>query len=206
MIEYSVIKRFFDIIFAILFLIILLPIIFIFLFLVFISDQKSPIFVGERIGKNGKKFKIYKIRSMNVGSENLSPTTAKKDTRVTYIGRFIRFMKIDELLQLFNILFGDMSFVGPRPEIKEYVNLYTEEDKKSLLVKPGITDYSSIKFVSLFNKVGEKDAHEYYKKYVFKEKNKLRIKYVKEISFINDFKILLKTFFTLILRLCIQKK
>ena len=96
---------------------------------------------------------------------------------------------------------GDMSFVGPRPEIKDYVDLYDEKERISLNVRPGITDYSSIKFVSLFNKVGEKSAHDYYKKYVFKEKNRLRIKYVKDISFFTDLKILFLTFFVLIIRL-----
>ena len=170
-------------------------------FLVFINDLKNPIFKGLRVGKNGKLFNIYKIRSMYIGSENSSSTTAKNDIRVTKIGRIIRLLKVDEFPQFFNILFGSMSFVGPRPEIKEYVDLYTHEEKQSLNVKPGITDYSSIRFISLFNKVGYGDAHENYVKYFFKEKNKLRIKYVKEISFFCDLNILFKTFLALLVRL-----
>ena len=201
MIRYTTIKRIFDIIFSIICILFFLPIILLFFLLVYINDFRNPIFRGTRVGKNGKLFKIYKIRSMFVGSEYSSLTTAKNDLRITKIGRFIRFLKIDELPQFFNILFGNMSFVGPRPEIKEYVDLYTNEEKKSLRVKPGITDYSSIRFISLFNKVGYGDAHENYIKYFFKEKNKLRIKYVKDISFLCDLNILFKTFFALILRL-----
>ena len=201
MIRYTTIKRIFDIIFSIICILFFLPIILLFFLLVYINDFRNPIFRGTRVGKNGKLFKIYKIRSMHVGSEYSSLTTAKNDLRITKIGRFIRFLKIDELPQFFNILFGNMSFVGPRPEIKEYVDLYTNEEKKSLRVKPGITDYSSIRFISLFNKVGYGDAHENYIKYFFKEKNKLRIKYVKDISFLCDLNILFKTFFALILRL-----
>ena len=117
------------------------------------------------------------------------------------LGSLLRRFKIDELPQLLNILLGDMSFVGPRPEIKEYVDLYDQKERISLTVKPGITDYSSIKFISLFNEVGEKSAHDYYKKYVFKEKNRLRIKYVRDISFLTDLKILFLTFYISIIRL-----
>lgn len=201
MTNYLTLKRFFDLFFSIIFIFFLSPLILIFLFIVYLKDFKNPIFIGIRVGKEGKLFKIFKIRSMKVGSEIGSNTTAKNDSRLTTIGKFIRFIKIDELPQLFNILMGDMSFVGPRPEIKDYVDLYDEKERISLNVRPGITDYSSIKFVSLFNKVGEKSAHDYYKKYVFKEKNRLRIKYVKDISFFTDLKILFLTFFVLIIRL-----
>ena len=201
MINYLTLKRLFDIVFSIIFIFFLSPLLIVFLFLVFIKDFKNPIFMGTRVGKDGKLFKIFKIRSMKIGSEKGSSTTAKNDSRLTNIGKFIRFIKIDELPQLFNILMGEMSFVGPRPEIKEYVDLYDEEERISLSIKPGITDYSSIKFISLFNKVGEKSAHEYYKKYVFKEKNRLRVKYVKDLSFITDIKILFLTFFKSIIRL-----
>lgn len=200
MTNYLTLKRFFDLFFSIIFIFFLSPLILIFLFIVYVKDFKNPIFIGIRVGKEGKLFKIFKIRSMKVGSEIGSKTTAKNDTRLTTIGKFIRFIKIDELPQLFNILIGDMSFVGPRPEIKDYVDLYDEKELISLNVRPGITDYSSIKFVSLFNKVGEESAHDYYKKYVFKEKNRLRIKYVKDISFFTDLKILFLTFFVLIFR------
>ncbi len=201
MINYLTFKRLFDSFFSIIFIFFLSPLLLIFIFFVYIKDFKNPIFMGTRVGKNGKLFKIFKIRSMKVGSEKGSNTTAKNDPRLTNIGKFIRFAKIDELPQLFNILKGDMSFVGPRPEIKDYVDLYNDKERISLNVKPGITDYSSIKFVSLFDKVGEKSAHDYYKKYVFKEKNRLRIKYVKDISFFTDLKILFLTFFVLIFRL-----
>ena len=135
---------------------------------------------------------------MKKGSENYSATTAKNDSRLTTIGRFIRYLKIDELPQLLNVLIGDMSFVGPRPEIKEYVDLYNEDEKIALTVRPGITDYSSIKFISLFDSVGDGDADEEYKRNIFSEKNKFRIYYVKNISFKNDLKIL---FLTLVLTL-----
>ncbi len=201
MINYLTLKRLFDIVFSIIFIFFLSPLLIVFPFLVFIKDFKNPIFMGTRVGKNGKLFKIFKIRSMKIGSENGSSTTAKNDSRLTNVGKFIRFLKIDELPQLFNILIGEMSFVGPRPEIKEYVDLYDEEERISLSIRPGITDYSSIKFISLFNKVGEKSAHEYYKKYVFKDKNRLRVKYVQDLSFITDLKILFLTFFISTIRL-----
>ena len=165
-------------------------------FLVFINDLKNPIFKGLRVGKNGKLFNIYKIRSMYIGSENASSTTAKNDIRVTRIGRFIRLLKFDELPQFFNILFGSMSFVGPRPEIKKYVDLYTHEEKQSLNVKPGITDLASLKYryesELLCNK---SNPEEYYINDILPKKIKYYEEYAKSNNIFLDAIIILKTCF-----------
>ncbi len=204
MINYQKIKRFNDIIFSIILGFFLLPIILFFCLLVYLDDFKNPLCFGYRVGKNSKLFKIFKIRSMKKGSEKYSATTAKNDSRLTKIGRLIRFLKIDELPQLLNVFMGDMSFVGPRPEIKEYVDLYNENEKLALTVRPGITDYSSIKFISLFDSVGDGDADEEYKRNIFQKKNELRIYYVKNISFKNDLKILILTFLLTLKRIFIN--
>ena len=126
------------------------------------------------------------------------PSTAINDKRLTPIGFFLRNTKLDELPQLFNVLVGDMSFVGPRPQVTYYTNKYKGEEKFILSVKPGITDYASIMFSNMDKELGSINVDDYYEKYIEPKKNLLRIKYVKEISFKTDFTILFKTFFKLI--------
>lgn len=120
-------------------------------------------------------------------------TTALNDPRITKFGAFLRKTKLDETPQLFNILSGKMSFVGPRPELLKYTDNYSEDEKVILQVRPGITDYSSIEFINLDEVVGGENADEMYEKYVLKKKNELRIKYAEIVSFGTDFKLFFMT-------------
>ena len=127
--------------------VILSPIFILFCFLIFVNDFKNPFYNSERVGKNERPFKLYKFRSMKIiKSKNLVFSTSNNDQRLTKIGKFIRRYKIDELPQLINVIKGDMSLVGPRPNVFEETRMYTESEKKILSIKPGITDLSSIIF------------------------------------------------------------
>ena len=141
--------RFFDIIFSALGLIVLLPIFAAICLKIKIGSKGGCFFIQERIGKDGKPFGLYKFRTMRIGadSEGLL-TVGEHDARITHVGYFLRKTKMDELPQLLNVLKGDMSLVGPRPEVRKYVELYTEEQRKVLRVRPGITDYASIEYAN----------------------------------------------------------
>lgn len=160
-------------------------------------DSRGPVlYKGLRIGRNGKPFKIMKFRTMVVNAEKLGgPSTAGDDSRITSAGKLLRKYKLDELPQLFNVILGDMSFVGPRPEVKEYVDLYTEDEKKILELKPGITDYASIEY----NNEGEilkghSDPEKAYLELIRPGKIKLQLKYYKDRSLKTDVRILFQTF------------
>ena len=122
-------------------------------------------------------------------------TTALNDSRITKVGAILRKTKLDEIPQLLNIINGTMSFIGPRPELLRYTEQYSGEEELILQVRPGITDYSSIQFINLDEIVGGDNADEMYEKYVLEEKNKLRVKYAKTVSFVNDIKIFFLTVF-----------
>jgi lipopolysaccharide/colanic/teichoic acid biosynthesis glycosyltransferase len=191
------VKRIFDILFSLLGLIITLPV-FIVLALAIILESRGGIFYKqERIGKNFKPFMLYKFRSMYTGSDKKGLlTVGEKDNRITKVGYFIRKYKLDELAQLINVLKGDMSLVGPRPEVKKYVDLYNDEQKKVLLVKPGITDYASIEYFNE-NKLLENspDPEKTYIEEIMPHKLKLNLKYIEDQSLLTDLKIILKTIF-----------
>jgi lipopolysaccharide/colanic/teichoic acid biosynthesis glycosyltransferase len=191
------VKRIFDILFSLLGLIITLPV-FIVLALAIILESRGGIFYKqERIGKNFKPFMLYKFRSMYAGSDKKGLlTVGEKDNRITKVGYFIRKYKLDELAQLINVLKGDMSLVGPRPEVKKYVDLYNDEQKKVLLVKPGITDYASIEYFNE-NKLLENspDPEKTYIEEIMPHKLKLNLKYIEDQSLLTDLKIILKTIF-----------
>ena len=140
--------RFFDFIFSLISLIFLMPL-FIILAVLIKLDSKGPVLFKQiRVGKDGKDFTLFKFRSMFINAEQGGLiTVGERDPRITKIGYFLRKYKIDELLQLVHVLIGDMSFVGPRPEVPRYVKLYSSEQRKILTVKPGITDYASIYFI-----------------------------------------------------------
>ena len=159
-------------------------------------DSPGPVFyLGIRVGLNGKKFKIFKFRTMVENAEKIGGlSTALNDTRLTKIGRFLRKYKLDELPQLINIIIGTMSFVGPRPQVEKYTNLYNEEEKTMLSVKPGITDYASIKFINQDQILGDESVDTKYLLEIEPEKNNLRMQYAKEQSFLIDLKILFITF------------
>jgi len=158
-------------------------------------DSSGPvIYRGWRTGLHGKSFRIFKFRTMVVDAEKIGGgTTALKDPRITRIGNFLRRYKLDELPQVLNVIKGDMSIVGPRPELAQYTNLYKGEELIILSVRPGITDYSSMKFIALDEAVGAGDADRAFEETVLAKKNELRVKYVKEHTFFGDLKLILQT-------------
>ena len=197
-------KRLFDIIFSMIGLILLSPL-FLYIAAKIKSDTSGPVFYrGLRVGRNGKLFRIYKFRSMVVDAEKIGPSsTVGDDTRITEIGHFVRKFKIDELPQLINVFLGDMSFVGPRPEVQKFVDLYTEVEKKILTVRPGITDWSSLKFpnedeILNAHKDEYPDADEAYNIYIRPEKLRLQLEYVMHNSLWIDLQIIFKTIFSVI--------
>ena len=143
---YSIIKNTVDSLVSFLLLIILLPIFIILSILIKIDSDGPVFFTQKRAGKNGKLFKIYKFRTMTQNSEKKAILTSKKDKRITKIGKFLRDKSLDELPQFFNVLKGEMSFIGPRPEIPELVRYYTKEQRKVLKIKPGITGLAQIEY------------------------------------------------------------
>ncbi len=152
-----------------------------------------------RGGYKQRPFHIYKFRSMVKNADKIGGgTTALHDPRITRVGNFLRKTKLDEIPQLFNILRGNMSFIGPRPELLQYTEKYDGEEKLILEVRPGITDFSSIEFINLDEIVGQGNADEMYEKFVLKKKNQLRIKYAKEVSFTTDVTLFAKTIWRVI--------
>lgn len=190
----KVFKRIGDLFLSISIFFILLPI-FLLVSLLIVLESGFPIlYKANRGGYNGKTFKIYKFRSMVKDADKIGGgTTALNDSRITKVGNFIRKTKIDELPNLLNIIKGEMSFIGPRPELLKYTSQYTGTEKLILKVRPGITDFSSIEFINLDEIVGSINADENYEKLVLPKKNKLRLKYVGNISFITDSKIFFLT-------------
>jgi len=165
-------------------------------------NSPGPVFYrGVRIGRHGKSFKIYKFRSMVVDAEKIgAASTSNTDMRVTSVGHFIRKFKFDEFSQLINVFLGDMSLVGPRPEVQKFVDMYTDEEKIILTVRPGITDWSSIKFHNEGNIIeasGISDPDEAYAKLIRPEKLRLQMKYVKERTLWIDIKIIFSTILTI---------
>lgn len=189
-------KRIFDIVASGLGLLAFSPI-FIILAIWIKLDSKGPIFYRQvRVGRHNKDFRIFKFRSMRVGSDKGSLVTiGGRDPRITRSGYFIRKFKFDELPQLINVFIGDMSLVGPRPEVRHYVDYWTEEQMHVLDVRPGITDPASIKFRNE-NELLEKaeDPEKYYIDVVMQEKIKLYLEYVEKSSFWYDIKLIFKTF------------
>ncbi|GAB3468067.1 sugar transferase [Polaromonas eurypsychrophila] len=164
------------------------------------AGSPGPVFYrGERAGKNGRVFRILKFRSMVVDAERKGGfSTAIDDPRLTGTGRFIRKYKLDELPQFFNVLVGDMSLVGPRPQVLFYTNKYTGEERSILSVKPGITDLASLYFADMDSVLGSGDVDARYLAEVEPVKNKLRLRYIREQSYLLDMRILVETAFKLI--------
>ena len=191
-----VFKRVFDLVFALLFFVILLPIYLIIGIAVALEDGFPVFYRPQRGGYKGKPFRIFKFRSMVKNADKIGGgTTALNDPRITKVGNLLRKTKLDEIPQLFNIIVGTMSFIGPRPELLQYTNQYTGEEKLIEQVRPGITDFSSIEFINLDEIVGEGNADEMYEKYVLKRKNELRIRYAREVSVKTDLMLFFKTVF-----------
>jgi lipopolysaccharide/colanic/teichoic acid biosynthesis glycosyltransferase len=190
------IKRLFDIIFSFLGLIIVSPVLLIVSIFIKFNSSGPVFYRGERIGYEGKPFKIFKFRTMVVNADKIGgPSTSGDDPRLLKIGKFLRRYQIDELPQLINILKGEMSFVGPRPEVPSEVALYDEETRNILLsIKPGLTDLATLENVHEEEVLkGSKDPHEAYRLLIQPQKLKLAKEYVKKRSFWLDIKIILKT-------------
>ncbi len=184
------IKRIIGLVLAIILLIVLFPFYFIIALAVIIEDGFPVFYRPQRGGYHNKSFRIFKFRSMVKNADKIGGgTTALHDPRITKVGNFLRKTKLDEIPQLFNIINGTMSFIGPRPELLRYTDQYEGEEKLIFEVRPGITDFSSIEFINLDEIVGQGNADEMYEKYVLKKKNALRIKYAKEVSFATDIKL-----------------
>lgn len=188
--------RFFDLIFSIMGLVILSPLFIVLYLLIRIESKGGGFYSQERIGKNGKPFKLYKFRSMRIGSDKKGLITiGEKDNRITKTGFILRKYKLDELPQLWNVFIGDMSLVGPRPEVKKYTDLYTEEQKQVLHVRPGITDWASIKYVDENIILGEsKTPDEAYVNLIMPNKIKLNMVYIQNQTLGEYFKIIFTTF------------
>ena len=187
-------KRIFDITLSLFGLIILLPFMLIVAILIKFDSKGTVFFKQIRITKGGKEFKIFKYRTMKAGSDKYSQITVGKDERITKIGSFLRKYKLDEIPQLINVLIGDMSLVGPRPEVPKYVVLYTDEQKEILKVRAGITDYASIEFSDENDLLAsEKNPEEAYIEKIMPKKIELNKKYLSEISVLTDIRIILLT-------------
>lgn len=187
--------RFFDFILSLVGLVVLAPI-FIVLAIWIKTDSKGPVFYKQvRVGQNSIDFGLFKFRSMVVDADKKGLiTVGGRDPRITRSGYFIRKYKLDELPQLINVLVGDMSLVGPRPEVRKYVDLYTDEQQKVLSVKPGITDYASIEYMDENEILGKSsDPEKTYIEEIMPEKIKYNMKYINNKSLFEYFKIILLT-------------
>ena len=188
-------KRIFDVLMSSVGLLLLSPLFLIISIAVILESKGGIFYKQERIGKNGKPFKLLKFRSMYVGADKKGLLTVSgRDPRITRVGYFIRKTKIDELPQLINVLKGDMSLVGPRPEVAKYVNLYNDEQKQILSVRPGITDPASITFRNENDLLAQAENPEkFYIESVMPEKIRISLDYIKKRNFFTDIGIIFKT-------------
>jgi len=197
-------KRIFDLIFTVPGLIVLLPF-FVLIALWIKLDSKGPVFYRqERVGRYGETFKIYKFRTMVKNADKIGGAiTIGDDPRITKVGRFLRKYKIDELPQLINVLKGEMSLVGPRPEVSKYVNLYTSEQREVLNLMPGITDPASIKYrnenillaASRDTYEASYDPEQVYIQEIMPDKIRINLEYASRATIFTDFKVVVKTIF-----------
>ena len=196
-------KRIFDFICSLGCLIVLSPILFISILLIWLEDRKSPFYIAPRVGLNGKMFKIIKLRTMVIDAEKYGVySTTADDNRITRVGKILRKYKLDEMLQLINVVKGEMSMVGPRPQVAWAVESYSEEEKKVLLnMRPGITDEASIKFRNEEEILkGSSDPDKDYFKKIHPEKIRLSMAYAKNMSLGVDLKILFRTFLCIFIK------
>lgn len=188
-------KRIFDFTLSLFGLIITVPIWGVFLILIFLQDYRSPFYIAPRVGKGGRPFKMIKLRSMIVGADKSGvDSTSNSDSRITAIGQIVRRFKLDELMQLINVLIGDMSLVGPRPNVKRGVDVYTAEEMQLLKVRPGVTDFASI----VFSDEGEilndkKDPDRAYDELIRPWKSRLSLLYIRRRTLFLDFQIVVLT-------------
>jgi lipopolysaccharide/colanic/teichoic acid biosynthesis glycosyltransferase len=192
--------RFCDIVFSAVGLLLLSPLFLIVYVLIRCESKGGGFYCQQRVGKDGRMFGLYKFRSMRTGSDKKGLiTVGGHDSRITRMGYFIRKYKIDELPQLWNVLKGDMSLVGPRPEVKKYVDLYTEEQRRVLSVRPGITDYASIEYVDENEILGKADDPDrVYVEEIMPAKIKLNMRYIENRNLNEYFKIIGLTFINIL--------
>ncbi|WP_101542663.1 sugar transferase [Bacteroides cutis] len=188
--------RCFDVLFSLLGILLLSPVFLILYISIRLESKGGGVYRQQRVGRYGKDFYVYKFRSMRVGADRQGLiTVGGRDPRITRIGYFIRKYKLDELPQLFNVLKGDMSLVGPRPEVRKYVDLYTDEQRRVLSVRPGITDYASIEYVDENKILGQaEDADKAYQEQIMPDKIRYNMRYIDNRSIKEYFKIIFLTF------------
>lgn len=190
-------KRIFDILASVIGLLILSPILLLIVVIIKTTDR-GPVFYRQwRVGKDNKEFRLYKFRSMYVDADKRGLlTVGGRDPRVTPVGYYLRKYKLDELPQLINVFIGDMSLVGPRPEVRRYVDYYTPEQMRVLSVKPGITDNASIEFMDENTLLAQaSDPEAFYIQELIPKKTSIYLEYVDQQSFLLDLKIIFKTIF-----------
>lgn len=192
--------RFFDVLFSFLGLLILLPFFILIYIAICLESKGGGFYKQRRVGLNGKEFNLYKFRSMRIGSDKKGLiTVGGRDPRITKSGYFIRKYKLDELPQLYNVLIGDMSLVGPRPEVKKYVELYSEEQRKVLSIRPGITDYASIEYADENELLGKADnPDQVYIEQIMPQKIRYNMKYINNRTLKEYFKIIFLTLIRII--------
>lgn len=193
-------KRLFDIVFSFLGLVFLAPIWLLIVVLMMATSKGPVIYKQVRVGKSNKDFKIFKFRTMHVNADKLGLlSVGDRDPRITQIGYYLRKFKLDELPQLANVLRGDMSFVGPRPEVRKYVNFYNQEQMQVFKVRPGITDLASIEFRNESELLSDQeDPDSYYIHVIMPKKLQINLDYLKERTFIKDVGVIVKTFLAII--------
>jgi len=193
-------KRLFDILASLLGLIVLSPVLLVFMYLVYRQDKHSPFYVASRVGKDGLMFKMLKLRSMSVNADKSGvDSTSVDDIRITPIGHKIRKYKLDEFTQLWNVLIGDMSLVGPRPNVASDTNLYTDIERGLLAVRPGITDFSSIVFSDEGEILEGKDNPDLaYNQLIRPWKSRLGLAYIENQSFLLDLQLIFYTIVAII--------
>ncbi len=195
-------KRLFDILFSLSVLIICSPFLIAISLIIFLNDFGPVFYMAMRVGLNGGQFRMFKFRSMVINADKIgASSTTTSDKRITGVGRFLRKTKLDELPQFINVLAGQMSVVGPRPDVKTFTDMFNDEEKAILTVKPGITDFASI-WNSDEGKIleGAEDPDKAYMELIWPEKKRLQLKYVKEKSFITDLKIIWQTVLAIVKR------
>ena len=190
--------RCFDVLFAFLGIVILLPFFIVIALLIKLTSAGSILFKQNRVGKNNVDFKLFKFRTMQINAESKGQlTVGGRDSRITNVGYFLRKFKLDELPQLFNVLNGTMSLVGPRPEVRKFVNFYTVEQQKVLLVLPGITDFASIEFRNENELLANAtNPEQYYIEVIMSKKIDLNKQFIENRTLKNYFSILFTTVLT----------
>jgi len=187
-------KRLLDIMGSGLGILLLSPLGFVIAILIWKEDFHSPFYVQQRIGKGGGKFRMYKFRSMRIRKDLDLQLTVGNDSRITQVGAWIRKYKLDELPQLLNVLIGDMSLVGPRPEVEKYVLLYNEQQRQVLNVRPGITDYASLQYFDENRLLGEsQNPEQTYIEEIMPAKLKINLAYIPKAGVVEDIKIIFLT-------------